>query len=179
MAKLNITSKKYLVIALAVLVVVLSAVLLYVQANVLRDLRVQVEEEEISVISAQTRLNNLVQHRNNAQEYEMRLNEATRKVPDQAGEDQVLRYIHRLAGDNNLNAVEIRFGGRSEAEGYTNMLLSITLEGGFQDTRIFLRQLRHGGRAIRVDDIRLNRMGDADASLRVNISAYAFYNHNN
>lgn len=179
MAVVNNSKRKYLVIALAVLVVVLSAVLIYVQANALSALREQVEEEEMAVLAAQARLSTLMQHRDNADEYEMRLNEAKRKIPDRAGEEEILRYIHRLADDNNLKAVEIRFDGRSEAEGYTAMPLSITLEGGFQDTRILLRQLRNGGRAIRVDDIRLNRMGDAGASLRINISANAFYNDNN
>lgn len=179
MASVNNSKRKYMVIALAVLVVVLSAVLIYVQANTLSDLREQVEEEEIAVLTAQTRLNTLMQHRNNAEEYEQRLRDAKRKIPDQAGEEEILRYIHRLADNNDLKAVEIRFGGRSEAEGYIAMPLSITLEGGFQDTRILLRQLRNGDRAIRVDDIRLNRMGDAGASLRINISANAFYNENN
>lgn len=179
MAAANNSKRKYLVIALAVLVVILSAVLIYVQAAALSDLREQVEEEEIAVLTAQTRLNNLMQHRENADEYQFRLNEAKRKIPDRAGEEEILRYIHRLANDNNLQAVEIRFDGRSEADGYTAMPLAITLEGGFQDTRILLRQLRNGDRAIRVDDIRLNRMGDASASLRINISANAFYNDNN
>ncbi len=179
MKALNETSKRNIVIALIVLVFILGLVLVYVQANTLSDLRAEVEAEEMAVIAAQNRLNRLMQHRENASEYEQRLAFAKRMIPEQPGEENILRYIHRITDDNDLRAVEIRFDGRSEMDGYTAMPLSITVEGSFQNTRSMLRQLLNGERAIRVNNINLNRTGDAGTALRISISANAFYNHGN
>ncbi len=171
--------KDYLLPALAVLVVILSAVLIYIQANNLSNLRAEVEEEEMAVVAAQTRLTRLMSHRDNAAEYEQRLRVAKVLIPDRAGEEELIRYFQRLSEDNDLRVIEIRFDGRNATEEYTAMPLALIVEGSFQDIRIFLRQLRNGSRAVRVDDLRLARAGDADSFLRVSISASAFYNHNN
>lgn len=173
------SARQYIVIGLIVLVLILSAILIYVQLNVLNSLRAEIEEEEIALLAAQTRLTRLIEHRNNASEYEQRLAFANRMIPDQPGEENILRYIHRLADDNDLRAIEIRFDGRSETEDYTVMPLTITMEGSFQDTRKFLRQLHNGDRAIRVSILGLGRTGEAGSVLRVSITASAFYNHNN
>lgn len=178
MKALSESSKKYLIIGLAVLVIILSGVLIYVQASVLSDLRVEVEEEEFAVDLARSRLTRLIGHRENAAEYEQRLETATRLLPAQPGEDQILRYIHRLADDNGLRATDISFGNRSVDEEYTTIPLSISVEGSFQDTRNLLRQLRNGERAFRVDNLSVTRAGGEGALLRVSISANAFYNHN-
>lgn len=173
------SKRKYIVIGLVVLVLILGLVLIFIQANTLSETRTKVEEEEMAVLAAQTRLNRLLEHRERASEYEQRLAFADRMVPRQPGEDNILRYIHRLADDNDLRAVEIRFDSRTEMEGYTEMPLSVTVEGSFQNTRSMLRQLYNGDRAIRVDNINVNRTGEADSVLRITISANAFYNHGN
>ncbi len=173
------SSRQYIVIGLIVIVLILSAVLIYVQFNALTDLRAEVEEEEIALLAAQTRLVRLMEHQGNASEYEQRLAFANRMIPEQPGEENILRYIHRLAEDNDLRAIEIRFDGRNETDNYTAMPLSLSMEGSFQDTRQFLRQLHNGERAIRVDNLGLGRTGEAGSVLRVSITARAFYNHNN
>lgn len=171
-------SKKAIVLGLVILVFILSAVLLYVQYNVFRDLNAEVEEEEIALLAAQTRLTRLIEHRNNAAEYESRLAYAKSMIPDRPAEEDILRSIQRLAEDNNLRVVEIRFDGRNDMEDYTAMPLSIILEGSFQDIRQLLKQLYGGDRAVRVDNLSLNRVGEAGSSLRVAISANTFYNQN-
>lgn len=179
MAASGSSIRQYIGIILFILVIILSAILIYVQYNALSALRAEVEEEEIALLTAQTRLVRLMGHRDKASEYEQRLAFASRMIPDNPGEENILRYIHRLADDNDLRAIEIRFDGRNETENYTVMPLSITIEGSFQDTRQMLRQLHNGERAIRVNNIGLSRTGDAGTALRVSISASAFYNHNN
>ncbi len=179
MKTLNDSTKNYIIMGLVALVLILGFVLLYVQANALSDTRIEVQEEEMAVLAAQSRLNRLMEHRERASEYEQRLAFASRMIPRQPGEDNILRYIYRLADDNDLRAVEIRFDTRSEMNGYTEMPLSITVEGSFQNTRSMLSQLYNGERAIRVDNINLNRTGEAGSVLRITISANAFYNHNN
>lgn len=179
MVALSENSRKYLVIALAVLLVILSVVLIYVQYNTLVSLRAEVEEEEMLLITAQARLNRLIDHRNNAPEYEMRLEYARRMIPGEPGEDAMLRYIQRLANDYDLRAVNIGFGNRADQETYTTMPITMTIEGSYPDLQRMLRQLRDGSRAVRVDNISIGRTGAADSQLRVTLSAATFYNQNN
>ncbi len=173
------SSRQYIVTGLVALVLILSAVLIYIQFSALNSLRAEIEEEEIALQTAQIRLVRLTEHRSKAAEYEQRLAFAKRMIPDQPGEENILRYIHRLADDNDLRAIEISFGGRNETEDFTVMPLSITMEGSFQDTRQFLSQLYNGERAIQVLNLGLSRTGDAGSVLRVSITANAFYNNHN
>ena len=161
-------------------VLALSAFLIYYQLSTLRDLRAEVEMEELAVMTARANLNRLIDHRDRADEYQRRLDFAVRMIPPEPGEDFLLRFFHRTATNLDMRVVEIRFGGRSEHEdGYTVMPLSIVLEGDFNNLRSFLRQVYNAERAIRVEDIRLSRAGGAGTTLRITMSATAFYNPNN
>lgn len=172
-------SRQYIVIGLIVIVLILSAVLIYFQFNIFTDLRAEVEDEELALLAAQSQLSRLMEHRDNASEYEQRMAYAKQMVPDRDEEDYILRKISSLADDHNLRTIEISFDGRNETEQYTQMPLSITMEGKYQDIRSMLRQLHHGDRAIRVYDIRLSRSGGSESTLNISLSASAFYNHNN
>ena len=178
MKKMSESSRKYLIIGLVVLVFILSGVMIYLQAASLSSLRTQVEEEELAVENARARLVRLNQHRANAAEYEERLATATRLVPADPEEDELLRYIHRLADQFDLRAQSISFGGRSQAEGYTVMPLSINVQGSYRDIQLLLGQLRNGERAIRVDSFNVTRGAEAGAPLNVSINANAFYSNN-
>lgn len=179
MAALTEKSKKYLVYVLAALVLLLSVVLIYVQYTALSNLRAEVEEEEMLLNAAQARLNRLIDHRNNAPVYEMRLEYATRMIPPEPGEDAMLRYIQRLTSDYDLRAVDIRFDNRVDQETYTTMPITMTIEGSYPDLQRMLRHLRDGSRAVRVDSISISRSGAADSQLRVSLSAATFYNPGN
>ncbi len=171
-------TKKHLMIGIAVLVIVISAALVYIQASALSSLNSEIEEEEQAVEIARARLIRLTEHRANAAEYTERLEYATRLIPDTAGEEDILRYLNRLAGENELRVTQISFGARAEQEGYTVMPLSLTVQGSFQETRQLLRQLRNGGRAFRVDNVSISRGGEAGTALSVSVSANAFYKNN-
>ena len=179
MLTLSEFKSKYLVIVLAVLLVILSAVLIFTQYKTLVNLRAEVEEEEMLLNAAQARLNRLIDHRNNAPEYEMRLEYARRMIPNEPGEDAMLRYFQRLANDYGLRAVNISFDNRSDQETYTAMPISMTIEGSYPDLQRMLRHLRDGSRAVRVDSISISRSGADDSQLRVTLSAVTFYNQNN
>lgn len=170
--------KKYIVYILAVLLVILSAVLLYIQYNNLTELKAEEEQEQFALDTAYVQLARLVNHRENAAEYEQRLNYALKKIPAAPGEEDLLRYIYRIAADSDVQLSEIRFAGRSDTENYTVMSLSLSLEGNYQNLRQFLRYLNSGERAIRVGTIRISRTG-AESGSRVALTASAFYNPGN
>jgi Tfp pilus assembly protein PilO len=178
MAASSGSTKKYTIYILAVLLVLLSAVLLYIQYNNLADLQLEEEQEQLALDTAYLQLATLTNHRNNAAEYEQRLEFALKKIPAAPGEEELLRYIQRIAADSEVRASEIRFTGRQESETFIAMGLSLSLEGGFQNLRQFLSYLQNGDRAVRVNDIRISRSG-AETGSRITITATAFYNPGN
>ncbi len=177
MAKLSGTLKSNIVLILAVLIIVLSIVLIYVQYNSLVNLRDEVAIEELALDTARAELTRLMGHRDRATEYERRLDYARSKVPNRAHEEELLHYIHNLVERYELRAVEIRFADRVEDEetGYVTMPLSITVEGEYIALRRLLESLYKGDRAVRVDDINISRAGGGNG-LRVRITAGTFYN---
>jgi len=177
MFNLSGEKRKILIIALAVVVIALTGVLIYFQYNTLMDLRAEVEEEEIALDAARATLERRLEHQQRADKYEERLDYALSKMPTQAEEEEVLRYIHHLAGEYDLRPVEIAFADHYQAEeGYMNMPLSITIEGRYNGIRRMFNDLYSGDRAVRIDDFDITRAGGNGAYLQVNISAYTFYN---
>ncbi len=177
MFNLSSEKRKILIIALAVVLIILVGVLIYFQYNTLINLRAEVEEEEAALDAARATLERRLEHQQREDEYEERLDYALSKMPTQAEEEEVLRYIHHLAAEYDLRPVEISFGDHYQAdEGYMNMPLSITIEGRYNGIRRMFSDLYSGDRAFRIDNFNITRAGGNGASLQVNISAYTFYN---
>jgi Tfp pilus assembly protein PilO len=168
-------SKKYLVIILAILVVILSFTLVYIQNTTLANLRVEVEMEEQALSIAQANLARLMNLRANAAEYEQRLVYAERMIPADAGEEAILRYFYRLSDEYDIKVVEIRFDNRSVGETFNTMPLVLNLEGNYSNLSRLLRRLRDGDRVFRVNNIQISRTGGSGSDLRLTLAASAFY----
>ncbi len=168
-------SKKYLVIILAILVVILSLTLVYIQNSTLANLRVEVEMEEQALSIAQANLARLMNLRSNAAEYEQRLVYAERMIPADAGEEAILRYFYRLSDEYDIKVVEIRFDNRSIGETFNTMLLVLNLEGSYSNLSRLLRRLRDGDRVFRINNIQISRTGGSGSDLRFTLAASTFY----
>lgn len=175
MATVSLTSKKYLVIILAVLVVILSIALVYVQYSTLANLKIEVENEEQALRLAQANLARLIDLRANAAEYEQRLAYAERMIPADAGEEEILRYFYRLSDEYDVKVLEIRFDSRLVGETFITMPLALNLEGSYSSLSRLLRRLRDGERVFRVDNIRISRTEGSGSDLRLTLTASAFY----
>jgi Tfp pilus assembly protein PilO len=169
------TSKKYLVIILAILVVILSFTLVYIQNSTLANLRVEVENEEQALSIAQANLARLMNLRANAAEYEQRLAYAERMIPADAGEEDILRYFYRLSDEYDVKVLEIRFDNRSIGETFNTMPLVLNLEGSYSNLSRLLRRLRDGERVFRVNNIQISRTGGSGSDLRFILAASTFY----
>ncbi len=165
--------------ALLFLLVIVMAVL---QFTNLQGLREQVAEEEMAVNQARALLNRRMEHRENAPEYEERIEVLKVLIPESPQEEQVLRYFDYLAREYDLNVQQISFGGReeNEEEGYVRMPLSITIEGRYQHLIDLLDHLYTGDRAVRVDNVGISMAESPEhrANIRASISASAFYSIN-
>ena len=175
MAAVTGTSKKNLVIILAILVIVLSFVLVYIQNSTLAKLKIEVENEEQALSMAQANLARLLDLRANAAEYEQRLAYAERMIPADAGEEEILRYFYRLSDEYDVKVLEIRFDSRSVGETFNTMPLVLNLEGSYSNLSRLLRRLRDGDRVFRVSNIQINRTGGSGSDLRFTLAASAFY----
>lgn len=175
MAAMSGTSKKNMLIILAVLVVILSFVLVYIQISALANLKVEVENEEQALSLAQTNLARLLKLRANAAEYEQRLAYAERMIPADAGEEEILRYFYRLSDEYDVKVIEIRFDNRSVGETFNTMPLVLNLEGNYSNLSRLLRRLRDGDRVFRVNNIQINRTGGSGSDLRFALVASTFY----
>ena len=175
MAAMSGKSKKNMAIILAILVVILSFALVYVQNSTLSNLKIEVENEEQALNLAQANLARLMDLRANAAEYEQRLSYAERMIPAEAGEEEILRYFYRLSDEYDIKLLEIRFDNRSVGETFTTMPLALNLEGSYSNLSRLLRRLRDGDRVFRVNNIQLSRTGDSGSDLRLTLAASTFY----
>jgi len=167
-------ARKYIIIGLAALVLILAVAVIVFQVNAIRDLRAEVKEEEQALEEARAYLARLQEHRDRAPEYEERLAFAERMIPPEPDEDRLLRYIHRLAYEYDLRAREINFDSRVDEDMYMIMPFTLEIEGSFRDLGAFLRHVYNGERAIRISDLEMSR-GEGGGPATVSISARAFY----
>ena len=176
MASLSSATRKHLPVILIILIVILAALLLYMQYSTLRTLQEEVSLEEMELDLARARLNSLIRHSENAAQYQERLDFAVGKIPSAPSEEEVIRYLYRLAEEADLQIMDLRFENRSQGEQFTTMPLTITLEAGYQNIRRFLNLLYYGERAFRVDNLRLSRSGASENILRITLNCSTFYN---
>lgn len=172
--------KKILAIILAVIVLIVALVLIFIQFNNLRDLRLQVEEEQIALDESRAELIRRQKHRDNAPLYRERIALYTRMVPESPQEEEILRYFNDLSEEYNYRIVNINFGGRvtNEEQGYVRMPMTVNMEGRYQDLTGMLDHLRNSGRMVSVDNINISLTQETPANIRVVISASAFHSMN-
>jgi Tfp pilus assembly protein PilO len=170
-------SRKYLIYILAGLVFILSTILIYVQYNAWIDVKEEIRLEEEALDLAVIQLARLARYRDNAPEYEQRLAVAKGLIPAYPKEDELIRYIYRIAEETDMSVNDIRFENRSVTDQYTIMPISLNIEGGYQQLRRFLNYLYYGERAIRVNNIRISKSSGEESNIVVTLSAAAFYNH--
>jgi len=168
------SARKYIIIGITALAIILALVMIFLQFSTFRDLQAEVEEEETALEEARAHLARLQEHRDRAAEYEERLAFAEKMIPPEPEEDRLLRYIHRLAHEYDLRAREINFGSRAVEGNYTVMPFTLDIEGSFRDLGAFFNHLYNGDRAIRINDLDLSR-GGGGGTTTVSISANAFY----
>ena len=167
-------SRTAVILTLAIVAAIIGAILIYVQVGINRTLKEEALAEQLKLTQAQAQLARYHQLRDNAPVYREQLAVLKRMIPADPGEELLIRQIYYLADDAKLRVNEIRFGTRAKKNGYVEIPLEITLEGGFQGLLKTLSDLRAGSRAIRVHNVRVSKQGDT--KVRITISANAFYN---
>ena len=177
--KLNLTAshKRIIIIALMVLAIVAGLALIYVQSNNLRQLKVEVEEEELTLNQFRAMLEQRLEHEKNAPIYQKEIAMLHAMMPDKPEEEEILRYFASLAEEYDLRVNQIGFGARvrDEEKGFVRMPLAINIEGRYHQLIELLGHLHHGERAVRIDNLDVSLSGEDSSQLQINISASAFH----
>ncbi len=98
-----------------------------------------------------------------------------RMMPDTPDESTLINYIQGISNKVLTNLVRINFEPRVPAEKFTAMPMNIAFEGKYTDFINFLDELRNGDRAIRIDGVYASLTENSDMTVKVEISAKAFY----
>jgi Tfp pilus assembly protein PilO len=168
--------KVTLTVALVILAILAGIVLIIVQAGLIRERGLAIQEEEQILEEARLHFRRLLEYRENAPHYREQLETYERMIPAAPNEEQIIYDLYDLADYCKMKVVEVRFDAREEEEeGYMRMPMRIILEGSYRNLLQLLKQLYEGQRALCIRDIRLAAGGDTSSGIRVNLSADSFY----
>jgi Tfp pilus assembly protein PilO len=95
-------------------------------------------------------------------------------MPDKPDESGLIAYIQGVAGNSSSVLLQIKFNERVKANNYITMPLTITFEGKYVDLVSFLKGLRGGSRAVRVDGINIANSDPGSTTIRADLTADAF-----
>jgi len=164
-------------IVLVVLAIVFGIVMTVLQVMNLNELKAEIEEEELALQQAQALLNRRLQYKANESLYREQLRVYSLLIPEEAGQEDILRYFEYLADEYDIDLVDLRFDNRvvSSEQGFIRMPMVVNVEGRYQNMIGFLDHLYLGDRAVRVDTIRITQISGQVPNIRVVINANAFH----
>lgn len=98
-----------------------------------------------------------------------------KQIPEEPLESGLLEYIQNLSNNNKNNFVEIKFEEREEKSNLSEMPFVFIVTGRYSSLLGLLGNLANGERLIRIDEIRIESMGNAKGLINTTIKANAFY----
>ncbi|MBS4030498.1 MAG: type 4a pilus biogenesis protein PilO [Clostridiales bacterium] len=164
-----------LLILFFVVIFVVGLMLILMQFNSLNEGKARLAEEEQLLALAQTRLQSMIQLKEQSDEMEEKLELLTQLLPGSPAEDDLIVDLQSGADLSDMGLFQIRFGERVSKEGYQEMPLNLVFEGSYHEILHLLDYLNAYERAIRVDELRLDPPRAESAKMSVNLRASAFY----
>jgi Tfp pilus assembly protein PilO len=162
------------VVVLLVLLVGVGIFANVLQWRNLQQVRERVQEEEQMLELAQTRLVSLRQLALRQEVMAEDLDLLMQMMPGEPQEDVLILDLQSGADLSRMNFKHIRFGGRTQGEGYVEMPLDAAFVGTYHELLHFLDYLTLYERAVRIEELRVDAVPDTN-QMSVNIRASAFY----
>lgn len=168
--------KQKLFVVLAAVLLVAITVLLHQQLLLWREARQVMEVEQSRLAAARAKWQSVAALQRRAEDAGRQQLALGRLLPEEMGESSLLRYLQQLAEDAGLELQEVRFGQPVQRDGYMETALETSWQGRYSGLFSLLCTLQHSGqRAVRLDEIKLER-GRADLpQLRAQLSGAVFY----
>ena len=154
-------SKEKALIGAAVFFLLIMVYLLINQWGNLTKAQQKMYEEEDYLHMANLRVQQLLEIRNRAPEFERYLAILDYLMPAEAYEDIVISELEHLAGSTGLELVRLRFGERRAiGNNFVEMGMDVAFKGNFLQFINILKKIQLPGeknRAFRIDSIQINQ----------------------
>ncbi|MBP7177187.1 MAG: type 4a pilus biogenesis protein PilO [Thermoclostridium sp.] len=103
-------------------------------------------------------------------EYETKLLQLQKMIPDQPEQNQFVVWVQQASADASLKLTDISFNEHTVEEGYSVMPVQLSLYGNYVSTLKFLSDMLYGERLVRVDDVDLSGSGvGLNISMKINL----------
>lgn len=165
-----------------VLLVVISAVILFIMcilvvqkaANYIQ-IREKITVEKNSLEQDKQKLAQLEELSRHEKEMTATIDACKKLMPSEPQEDWLIEYIQNTADTAMANFVEIQFSPRVQGSSYSEMPVKISFQGSYTSFVNFLKSLRNGERAVRVDSVTATPTGSGSTDIKAELAASAFY----
>lgn len=167
--------QEMLYLLIGVVALVLVVFLLFNQWRSYSQVQEDIAAEQSQVQLLEAHIETLLQLKAQEDEFRRHLALLEELMPEEPAEEQFINYIQGIADEYGAKLTQVRFGERIPSEDYAEMPLELSIEGSYHQLLAFLDSLRHGTRAVRVDDVRAGQGREELPQIRVDLSARAFY----
>ncbi len=144
-------------IVLAVLVVIIIGVeyqvVLVPKKEQLATLRKQSADQNVKLVENQAIAANLPKFQEEVNILNEQLKQAVALLPNEADIHSILRQLSITAKKANIDILEFKPGGQSARDFYSEISMTLKLEGGYHDIAQFIDQVGKLSRIINISDI--------------------------
>ena len=158
---------------LAVLILLLVGAANWWQYNSFRTQKMLIAEQTKQLEAAQSRLQGIMQLAERVEELDANYAVLNCLLPTSPQENQLILELQNGTDLAGMKLLQVRFGERSECEGYTEIPINLVLQGTYIQVLDFLGYLHLCERAVRINELRLE--GRDDDGISVTIAASAFF----
>lgn len=168
------SSNNSVLLFLSGLVAVLLIVLIIFSMNKINSINEQIENETVMLDKNKVTLEKLKQLELLRPEMESANNILIKQIPDKPYEHSIIEYIYNLSEKNKNSFVEIKFEERRQKNDLMELPFKLTINGEYSSILGFLNNISNE-RLIRVDEIRIESIDNANGLISTYITANAFY----
>lgn len=168
-----------------ILVVIVSAAILIIMCFLIAQkvgsyvgIQTQITLEKLSLEQDKQRLSQLENLSKQEKDITDTIEACKKLMPGEPQEDELIKYIQSIANDAMVNFIQITFEPRAQVNNYASMPVKISFEGNYSTLVDFLKKLRSGERAIRVDSVAVTSTGNGAMDIKAELAANAFYTVN-
>lgn len=147
-----------------------------VYPNVSKIIQLNGEQDNVSreLSSAEATLTRMKALKRDASKLEANLAKLKIRLPDESEIPTLILDVNKIAKDTGIDFIRVVQSEWVGGDGYTEIPLSITMEGRYFDIIDFLYRLRHHGREVMVMNINIAEGPDGLPQLSATIDAKTF-----
>jgi len=171
------TRREKVLFILVIQAIIIGLVFVFLQFSTSNSLKASIEDEKVALAQAEALLQQRLDYQANAPIYREKAARYMQMMPKQPQEEEILRIIMLIGEEYDLRVQEVRFDARvaRPESGFVQMPMLIIVEGSYSGLIQMLDQLQWGGRAFRVDQVKISLSGAAPSGIRATLTASVFY----